>query len=428
MALKLFPKTLAVMMVCAAQVGLWAQAPEKKVKDQAEYDLFTAVQKEADLNKKVQLLETWKQKYPDSDYKVDRLQILVQTYQGLGQGEKMYGAAKEILSLEPNNTFGLYMVTLLTESLKNTAADRLDFGEKATRTFIASLDDTFSAAKRPPNVAEQVWKTERTKLEIAARKTLVFIAKARKDNVAAEKEVMDILQITPNSGFMSYELGAAIVAQRKPEKQMAAIFHFARAAHYTGEDALPEATRKQVEAYLEKVYVTFHGSKEGLDGLVELARKSTFPPQDFRIKSAQEIIIEDENRLKAENPQLALWIGVKKELIGPNGTAYFEGTLKGAALPKLKGKVVSQTPAAKPKEILVALSTADTPEIKLRLETPMASKAEPGTEIEFEGGIAAEFVAEPPLLTLDIEKTQITGWPAAPRPAAAKPAGKRKKK
>ncbi len=427
MALKLFSKTAAaVLMVCLTQAGLLAQAPEKKVKDQAEYDLFTAVQKETDLNKKVQLLDTWKQKYPDSDYKVDRQQILVQTYQGLGQGEKMYGASKEMLAMEPNNTFGLYMVTLLTESLKNTAPDRLDFGEKATRTFIASLDETFSAAKRPPNVSEQVWKQERTKLEIAARKTLVFIDKARKDFVAAEKDIIEILKITPNSGLMSYELGAAIVAQRKPEKQMAAIYHFARAAHYTGEDALPEATRKQVEAYLEKVYVTFHGSKEGLDQLVALAKKSTYPPDDFSIKSAQAIMIEEENRLKAENPQLAIWIGVKKELIGPNGMTYFEGTLKGAALPKLKGKVVSHTPAVRPKEILIALSTADTPEIKLRLDAPLATKADPGTEIEFEGGIAAEFVAEPPLLTLDIEKSQITGWPAPAPRAPARPAAKKK--
>jgi len=423
---KLFSMAAAlVMLLSLTQIGLRAQ--EKKVKDQAEYDLFNAVQKETDLNKKVQLLNTWKEKYPDSDYKVDRQQILVQTYQGLNQGENMYQAAKDMLAMEPQNTFALLMVTLLTESLKNTAPDRLDFGEKTARTLISTLDKTFEESKRPPNVTPETWKAQRTNLEVMARKTLAFTAGARKDNEGVERELTAILKIHPNSGNVSYSLGAALVAQRKPEKQVLALYHFARAAYYTGEDALPEATRKQVQGYLEKVYVTYHGDKSGLPELIELARKAPFPDKGFDIKSAQQIAIEEENRLKETNPQLAIWMGVKKELVGPNGPTYFEGTLKGAALPKFRGKILTQTPALRPKEVTVDMSDDGTAEIKLRLDAPMANKAEPGTEIEFEGGIAAEFATDPFMLTLDIEKTQVTGWPAAARtaPATKKSSGKK---
>jgi hypothetical protein len=424
---KLFSKAaILVVLLSLTQIGVLAQ--EKKVKDQAEYDLFTAVQKETDLNKKVQLLNTWKEKYPDSDFKVDRQQILVQTYQGLNQGENMYRAAKDMLAMEPQNTFALLMVNLLTESLNNTAPDRLDFGEKAARTFMASLDKTFDESKRPQDVTPEAWKKSRTDMEVIARKTLAFVAGARKDNESVERELMEILKIQPNNGNVSYSLGAALVAQRKPEKQVLALYHFARAAHYTGENALPEATRKQVQAYLEKVYVTYHGDKSGLPELIELAKKAPFPPKDFDIKSAQQIAIEEENRLKETNPQLAIWMGVKKELLGPNGPTYFEGTLKGAALPKFKGKVLTQTPALRPKEVTIDMSDDGTAEIKLRLDTPMATKAEPGTEIEFEGGIAAEFVPDPFMLTLDIEKAQVTGWPAASRTAPATKKGSGKKK
>jgi len=424
---KLFSMAAAlVVLLSLTQAGLRAQ--EKKVKDQAEYDLFNAVQKETDLNKKVQLLNTWKEKYPDSDFKVDRQQILVQTYQGLNQGENMYRAAKDMLAMDAQNTFALLMVNLLTESLNNTAPDRLDFGEKAARTFMASLDKTFDESKRPQEVTPEAWKKSRTDMEVIARKTLAFVAGGRKDSAAVERELIEILKIQPNNGNISYSLGAALVAQRKPEKQVLALYHFARAAYYTGENALAEATRKQVQAYLEKVYVTYHGDKSGLPELIELARKSPFPPQDFDIKSAQQIAIEEENRLKETNPQLALWMGVKKELVGPNGPTYFEGSLKGAAIPKLKGKVLNQIPALRPKEVTIDMTDDGTAEIKLRLDAPMANKADPGTEIEFEGGIAAEFAPEPFMLTLDIEKAQVTGWPAPPRtpPAGKKGGGKKK--
>ncbi len=48
-------------------VPLFAQQPQKKVKDQEEYTLYTAVTKaKDDPNKQLQLLQTWKEKYPDS--------------------------------------------------------------------------------------------------------------------------------------------------------------------------------------------------------------------------------------------------------------------------------------------------------------------------------------------------------------------------
>ena len=59
---------------------IFAQQPQKKVKDQGEYDIYTAVSKETDPNKQLQLLQTWKEKYPDSDFKEDRAAMVAQDY------------------------------------------------------------------------------------------------------------------------------------------------------------------------------------------------------------------------------------------------------------------------------------------------------------------------------------------------------------
>ena len=108
-----------------------AAQSQKKVKDQGEYDLFTAVTKEQDNNKKLQLLDTWKQKYPDSDFKVDRLQLYIQTYQKLGQMPKIIETAKEILAIDPKDVQALYWITFLTPTIGNNSPDALDAGEKA---------------------------------------------------------------------------------------------------------------------------------------------------------------------------------------------------------------------------------------------------------------------------------------------------------
>ena len=54
----------------------------------------------------------------------------------------------------------------------------------------------------------------------------------------------------------------------------------------------------------------------------------------------------------------------------------------------------------------------------------MTGRADPGTELEFEGVISG-FAKEPFMLTMDIETAeQISGWPA-PSPAAKKAAAKK---
>ena len=417
---------LALLLTSLAGTGVAQEKKEKKVKDQAEYDLFQSINKEQDLTKKVQLLNTWKEKYPESDFKEDRQLIYIQTYQGLQQGDNMLTAAKDLLAMDPKSVPALYYITLLTVSLNNTAPDRLDLGEKAARGLIASLDDTFKPEKKPANVTEDQWKNERNKLEAEGRKCLAFVHTGRKELDKAEQEYTSILKMIPSNGQVAYQLASNLVAQRNPDKQMSAFYHFARAAYLTGENALPAATAKQVQAYLDKIYRQFHGSDEGLkDMIAEAAKGGAFPPEGWKVKSATELAAEEEEKLRQSDPQKALWLAVKKELVGPNGPAYFESNVKGTGLPKLKGKVVSVKPATRPKEIVLALATEAQAEITLKVSEAMAGTAAAGTQIEFEEAVPTEFASEPFMLTAEIDKEKISGWPVAKAPAARKGAAKK---
>jgi tetratricopeptide (TPR) repeat protein len=416
---------------------MWGQAtpaPEKKVKDRAEYDLYESITKEQNPTKRLEFLNTWKEKYAETDYKKERLLFYLTTYVQLNQPAKVIETAKQVLEIDPKDFTSLYYIALLTTTQNDTSPGALDTGEKAAQGMLANLDTTFAKEKKPATTSDADWTKARTDMEAIAHKTLGWVAIQRKQFDVAEQEFKKVLALSPTDSQVAYWLGQSIGGQKKVERTPEAIFFYARAAAYEGPGALPPDFRKQVDDYLSKAYKAYHGSPDGLAEIKTLAKTTATPPPDFKIRSVKEIEEEKSAKTKAEeaaNPQLAIWKRVKDALLALDGAQYFESSVKGAALPKLKGKLVSQTPAVKPKTLVLALSDDTTPEVTLNLSAPLTGKAEAGTVIEFEG-IPSAFTQNPFMLTMDVEKEKISGWPAqsappARRPAASKGGAKKKK-
>lgn len=394
----------------SGQAAPAAPAEKKKnYKDQQEYTLYDSVTKETDANKKLALLNTWKEKYADSDFKMDRLKIFLTTYQQLGQPGKMVDTAKEILAIDPKDLQALYWITFLTPTLGSTNPDTLDTAEKAANGLLN--------AEKPASVKDEDWTKAKAQTDAVAYTTLGWIAMQRKNNDVAEQNFNKSLTIDPKQAQVSYWLGTALLAEKKPEKQSAALYDFARAASYDGPGALTPDGRQKIDAYLTKVYTALHGDTTGLAELKATAKTNPTPAADFKIKTAAEIAAEKEEELKKTNPQLALWLNIKGQLLSPDGQTYFDSSMKGAAVPKLKGWLISAKPAVKSKELLVSMEGKDQPaDVTLKLvgadgttAAPLTGKPEVGTEIEFEG-IGDSFTKEPSLMvTFAVEKGKITG-------------------
>jgi hypothetical protein len=278
-------------------------------------------------------------------------------------------------------------------------------------------------------------------LETAAKGTLDMVALApgalamnKKDFPAAEQAFKKSLSAYPDNALVAYQLGSAILSQKDPNRYPEALWYIARAAaEDPAKGGLDAATRRQVEDYLKKFYTNFHGSDEGLDQLKQQALASPNPPAGFKIKTANEIAAEKEEQIKAQYPQLALWMGIKRQLTAPEGEQYFQSTLKDAQVPKLKGTVMGGNPACRSKEVLVAVpepnqtSTLNS-EITLKLDSALAGKPVAGTEIQWEG-IPSAFSKDPFMLTMDTEKAKIEGMKTEPCTAApAKKAAPKKAK
>jgi len=75
----------------------------KKVKDQAEFDLYDSILKEQNAQKRLATLNTWKEKYPTTEYTKERLLFYLGTYQQLSNAAALVETANQILAVDPKD-------------------------------------------------------------------------------------------------------------------------------------------------------------------------------------------------------------------------------------------------------------------------------------------------------------------------------------
>ncbi len=398
--------------------------PQKKVKDQGEYDLYNNVVKETDPAKKLQYLNQWVEKYPETDFQDEQLQF----YNQLNQPAKVLEFGQKMLAKDPKNLTALTLITANIQKVQNPTPDQLANAQKAAQTLLDNLDSL-----KPATVTDDAWKQAKPGVENLAKGTIQWIitkpamdvlakataSKDPKDYQAAEQEFTKLVQQFPENGQFSYQLGSILISERNPDKFPQAIYQIARAvAMDPAKGGLPAQNRTQVDAYLNKIYTQYHGADDaGLAQLKQTALASPLPPAGFKLKTSAEISAEKEEEFKTKNPQLALWMGIKKQLTDTNGEQYFDASLKNAAVPKLKGTLVEAKPACRAKELLVALEDASHPEITLKLDMPLKGKAETGTEIQWEG-VPSAFTKDPFNLVMDTEQEKLENVKQEPCSAA----------
>lgn len=432
---------LAALPACAQNAG-GAQpakpaAHQKAVKDQIEYDLYNNAIKDVqsqNFAKAITDLETWKQKYPNSDFRDDREVYLMQAYAGAKQPAKAMDIAAQLLNRGLNQVFNdpktgpqqvvkvLFIAVVAAQQIPNPTPDEVAAADKAAHMLM-------DYNTKPEGATDADWAKARDQMQVAAKGALMYLAlkpgadaMQKRDYATAEAAFTKALQQFPDSGQIAYQLGASEVAQQAtdPSKVSLGIYEIARGAALDpakGGIADPKA-RAEVDTYLKKIYTTWHGSDEGLDQLRQQALASPTPPGGFHIKTSAEVAAEKEAEFDKTNPELALWMKIKSQLADTGGEQYFQSQLKDTAVPQLRGTLVEAKPACHPKELLVAVplppaAGADSsaqpalhPEITLKLEAPLSGKPEPNTEFHWEG-VPTEFTKDPFMLTMTVEKDKL---------------------
>lgn len=448
----MFNRTFQRIAVAAAGALLLAgvqiaSAQEKKVKDQGEYDIFNQTLKDqANPAQQIKDLDTWTQKYPESDYKDDRLYYYIGAYSATKQPAKVLEIGSQLMARDLKSVFKdpkqgqqqvltvLYQMAVNIMQLPGATPDQVAAGGKAARALGEFANEYFTAANKPAATSDADWTKTKSDVTNLSKAVLVNLsmrpgaeamAKYQSDKNAdncktAEAAYSKALEQFPDSAAIAYNLGRAQVCLYKvqPEKISAGLYEVARAVALDPTLGGTAPDPKAIETYLNNLYTQYHGGDdEGLKQLKAMAKASPMPSADFKIKSAAEIARDKEEEFKKTNPQLALWMGIKGQLADQNGEQYFASSLKDAQVPKLKGTVVEGKPACRSKEVLVALSDSTHPEVALKLDAPLTGKPEAGAEIQWEG-VPSAFTKEPFLLTMDTEKAKIENLKSSPCAAA----------
>ena len=310
-----------------------AAAPAKNWANQAEYALYQAFGS-AKGKEKIEALDKWKAAFPNSAFAFDREEAYLGTYQdpSVNMPRQAFDKAVEILKAHPDHFFSIYAIETLLYQLNPAApapAD-LDTGERVSRHVLNDLEAIFAPANKPATMNDAQWTQTKALMPPLAQREIAWIAVQRKDYPKAEVELTKLLQMDPSLGQFSYFLGQAQFSQRQadPMKQPPAIFHFTRAAVYTGPNAMDPNSRQTALAYVTNLYNQYHGSNQGFDEVVAAAKASAFPPAGFTIVSGAQIAAQKAQQqaaLDAANPILAFWRDLIRDPLQKDGDTFFRG-------------------------------------------------------------------------------------------------------
>ena len=396
------------------------EAPkEKKVKDQGEYDIFTAANKETDPSKQLQILQQWKEKYPDSDFKQERSDAIAMAYDKMNKGPEEVKAIQDSLAINSKDLTSLQLLYKIVHNLlgnPNPTADQMALADQASALLLSNLDNFFDPANKPKQQSDAEWTKAKSDIGLLCHTVKGYIKWKQKDYPAAETEFHTVLAANGENAQVSYWYGQVLYAQKKFSE---GLFQFARASAYTGNGALDAKARPAIADYLKKAYEGYHGKDDaGLDQLKQQATASALPPDGFHIESVIDIQNKEEGdkaKFAATHPDIAFFRTLKEALKGDNGQSYFESGVKDAIIPpqdgafkQFKGHLVEQKSA---KELLLAV---DDPagDVTLALEPPLrpTTKLDPGLEISFSGA-PESFTKDPFNLKFKVERANVTGLP-----------------
>jgi len=367
-------KRIATLCVVVAAVSrlLFSQAWA----DRSEYDLALSLRSETVPANQLALISQWRQKYPKSSLKIWRAELELDAARDAGDWKAVLSAATEIFKADPDNFNGSYWTVLLTPS-QNAPVETLETGVNAARKLVVA------STTRPPAITDAEWQQNKMQLAGLGHKTLGWVDWQKKSYATAESELRAALDSNQRDVEISAWLGTVLALQKTPQKQLESIWHLARAVYTDGDQALTGAKRRDARSLLEAIYVSYHGSADGIDAIGQQAVAAAAPPLDFKIESAAQVAqrLQDEELVKA-NPDLANWVFIKRRLQADDGQAHLRTLSQTAQLLK-GGVVVRTTPNARPKEIGIGIVDPDLEEIVLKLEAPFTTSIPKGAHVEF---------------------------------------------
>ncbi|HXP17663.1 MAG TPA: hypothetical protein VN868_11215 [Terriglobales bacterium] len=352
-------------------------AQKKEIKDPAEYNAYVGAVQQADVAAKISGLEAFLTQYPNSVMKEDALELLMGTYQQAANQAKVIDTANRLLAVNPDNARALVLLAY-NERAAQKWADAKQHAERGLQAL--------SKMAKPDGVSDADFAKQKTQLAGLLNSVAGFSALQLKDFPSAQKYLRGAVEGDPNNVENVYPLALSYLSAA-PSDDVNGLFFIARAANLVADPKGKESIVK----FGRSKYVKYHGSDQGWDDLLALAKTTPLPPAGFAIKqyvppTPAEQAAELVKTKKPEQMSFAEW-----ELVLSEGTPEDQdkvwSTLKGKNLQMAEVQVITATPTKL--ELAASVDDIDQKRADIELSFPAALPArnvpKQGDKINFEG-------------------------------------------
>jgi tetratricopeptide (TPR) repeat protein len=396
----------------AAAPASAAPAQKKEIKDIAEYNAYVNALQQKDPTAKISGLEAFVVTYPNSVMKEDALELLMRTYQQVGNQAKVIDAANRLLVVNPNNVNALVL---------------LAYNEKASQKWADAEQNAEKGLQNLPNMPKPDGMSDADFAKQKAQEGALldsmagFSALQLKDFPSAQKYLRAAVEADPANVENVYPLALAYLTAT-PEDDVNGLFFIARAANLVADPA----GKAQVVKFGHSKYLKYHGAEDGWNELLAMTATKTLPDAGFTItqyvpptpaQQAHDLVKEkspeDIKKMSFADWELALSAG------SPEDADKVWSVIKGVAL-QMEGIVIKATPT----EMDIAESSDDIDakkvDITLTMAGPVPAKLMPteGGTLDFQG-TPTSYTANPFMMNMENGTLLTKAKPAGPKKPAA---------
>jgi tetratricopeptide (TPR) repeat protein len=255
-----------------------AKQPQWKSRD--EYDAYNAMATEKDLNKKISLAEAFLQKFATSDFKSGAYLAEMQTYFQLNKGDQAIEAGKKALEADPDNLDALaflsYVFPFVFKADDSEATSKLSRADSDAHHGLEVLQKL----QKPANATDEQF-TQYVKPKRAVFNGAIgFAALQRKDYPNAITAFKAAVDDNPSDVYTFYRLGLSYMYSTPPDYDHA-LWNIARAVALAKASSNPAGD--EIDKFLKRAYVNYHGNDQGLADTVTQAASAVSPPDGFKV-------------------------------------------------------------------------------------------------------------------------------------------------
>jgi tetratricopeptide (TPR) repeat protein len=364
---------------------------QKTIKDPAEYKAYVDAVQASDPAQKATLLESFLKTYPSTVMKEDATELLLKTYQQLlatdpqKYTQKVLDTGQQLLQINPNNLTALALLSYMDHALAQGGGPNAEQMLKQAGQYGERGMQQLQTQSKPEGYTDDQWNKLKQDFRIVFLGSIGHAALQAKDYKKAQDSLKEVVAADPNNFTNVFLLALAYLEPNPPVPE--GLFWIARAIALAPPQ-MPATQLQTYQRYGRGKYIRYHGSEDGWDQLLAMAKTAPAPPANFSVVPAPSPSEQAGMMLQKSTPEQLSFADWQFILTSGNQQAADQvwNAIKGKAL-----RMVAQVVSATTTSVQIAASEddiqANKADVELTFATPLtaARVPKPGAQITIQG-------------------------------------------